>query len=172
MKKLITILLGILLISLTFLGGCIQTGQGSLVLQLTDAPDYDITEAIVNLSSIEVHFTIPGNNSSAGWYTVAEGPLTYDLIQLIDVKEIIAEEEMNAGIYTQIRLHVDSALVTINGTQYDLKIPSKTVKLVKAFFINESETTTLTLDFDVQKSIHKTGNDEYIMKPTITVIQE
>ena len=173
MKKIITILLGILLISLTLLGGCIQTGQGRLVLQLTDAPgDLDITEAIVNLSSIEVHFTIPGNNSTAGWYTIAEGPLTYDLIQLIDVKEIIAEEDMNAGIYTQIRLHVDSALVTINGTQYDLTIPSKTVKLVKAFFINESETTTLTLDFDVQKSIHQTGSDKYIMKPTITVIQE
>ena len=173
MKKLLTVGFSLLLISLTFLGGCIQTGEGRLILQITDAPgDLNITEAIVNLSSIEVHYVIPGNNSTAGWYTVAEGPLTYDLIQLLDVKEIIADEEMGAGIYTQIRLHVDSAQVTINGTQYDLTIPSKTVKLVKAFFINESETTTLTLDFDVQKSIHQTGSDKYIMNPTITVIQE
>jgi len=30
----------------------------------------------------------------------------------------------------------------------------------------------LTLDFDIHESVHKTGSDNYIMKPTIKVIQE
>ena len=36
---------------------------------------------------------------------------------------------------------------------------------------DESQTLILTLDFDVQKSVHQTGNDKYIFKPTIKVIQ-
>ena len=88
------------------------------------------------------------------------------------MKTFLGSQNLTAGIYTQIRLDVDEALVTINGTQYDLEIPSKTVKLVNNFRISENETTTLTLDFDIQESVHKTGNDKYIMRPTIRVIEE
>ena len=37
--------------------------------------------------------------------------------------------------------------------------------------IENNETLILTLDFDIQKSVHKTGNDKYIFKPTIKIIQ-
>jgi len=97
---------------------------------------------------------------------------TFDLIQLIDVKEVFDIEELSAGWYTQIRLIVERALVTIDGVEYDLYIPSKKVKLISPFEIVSNETTTLTLDFDVYKSIHKTGNDKYIMNPTIKIIYE
>jgi hypothetical protein len=69
-------------------------------------------------------------------------------------------------------LVVERALVTIDGIEYDLHIPSKKVKLISPFEIVENETTTLTLDFDVYESIHQTGNDKYIMNPTIKVIHE
>ena len=67
---------------------------------------------------------------------------------------------------------VESALVTIDGIEYDLDIPSKKVKLISPFEIVANETTTLTLDFDVYESIHQTGSDKYIMNPTIKVIHE
>ena len=67
---------------------------------------------------------------------------------------------------------LEKALVTIDGVQYDLEIPSKNVKIIKPWQINDGETLTLTLDFDVHESIHKTGNDKYIMKPVIKLIQE
>ncbi len=57
-------------------------------------------------------------------------------------------------------------------SQYDFEIPSKTVKLVHWFIIGPGDTTTLTLDFDVQESVHKIGNDRYILHPTKKVIQE
>ena len=66
----------------------------------------------------------------------------------------------------------DKALVTINGTEYNLTIPSKTIKLIKGFNIDVNKTTTLTLDFDAQKSIHSSAKDKYIMRPTIKVIQD
>ncbi len=67
---------------------------------------------------------------------------------------------------------MDKALVTIDGTEHDLKIPSKKIKLIKPFDITANQTTTITLDFDAQKSIHAAGKDKYIMRPTIKVIQE
>ena len=116
------------------------------------------------------------DDSNAGWETVVEESQTFDLLALQDVKEDLGLQELPVGIYTQIRLTIEKANITINNSgeieEYDLKIPSSKVKLIKAFYIYEEETTILTLDFDVNESVHKTGNDKYIMKPTIKVIQE
>jgi len=162
-----------IVIGATFFTGCTTTDVGTLQLKITDAPgDLNITEALVTISSIEAHIAAGGNNSSAGWITVISEPQQFDLILLENVTDVLGSEILDAGIYTQIRLNVDEALVTIDDVQYDLKIPSKTVKLVHQFIIGPDTTTTLILDFDVQESVHKTGNDKYIMQPTIKVIQE
>jgi hypothetical protein len=181
MKKGITLLIIILTGMSTIFSGCIQSGSGVLVLQITDAPsDLNISKALVNISNVQVHRADFGsddndsenNESDAGWFTIVNESQTFDLIQLIDVKEVFDEEELRAGWYTQIRLLVDRALVTIDGIEYDLHIPSKNVKLISPFEIIENETTTLTLDFDVYESIHQSGNDKYIMNPTIKIIHE
>ena len=114
--------------------------------------------------------------SDAGWYTIVEESQTFDLITLQDVKEELGLKNLTVGKYTQIRLTVEKAEITIDNDGeievHDLKIPSNKVKLIKPFWIYEDDTTILTLDFDVHESVHKTGNDKYIMKPTIKVIQE
>ena len=114
--------------------------------------------------------------SEAGWYTIVEESQTFDLIALQDVKEELGLKNLSVGKYTQIRLTVEKAEITINNSGdievHDLKIPSNKVKLIKSFWIYKDETTVLTLDFDVYESVHKTGSDKYIMKPTIKVIQE
>ena len=116
------------------------------------------------------------DDSTAGWYTIVEEPQTFDLIALQDVTDVLGEGELTAGKYTQIRLTVEKAEVTINNSGeievHDLKIPSNKVKLIKSFWIYEDEATVLTLDFDVYESVHKAGKDKYIMRPTIKVIQE
>jgi hypothetical protein len=143
------------------------------VLQITDKPgDLNISSALVTLSSIKVHKASAGNNSSIGWMMVVEGAQTFDLVQLRNVKELLGNTNLSIVQYTQIRLHIDDAQVTINGTDYDLQIPSENIKLVSGFWINESQTTTLTLDFDVNESVHRTGNDKYILQTTIKIIKE
>ena len=173
MKKILTTLIALILISIVSFSGCVQDGTGTLILQITDDPsDLNITSAIVTLSSVEVHLGAGGNNSSSGWYTIVEEQKSYDLVAIRDVKEFLGSENLSSGIYTQIRLHIDEARAIINGTEYNLSIPSSNIKLVSGFWINESQTTTLTLDFDVNESIHKTGNDKFIFQPTIRVIHE
>lgn len=174
MKKLLAIFGAVMLIFVGLLSGCITEGEGMLVLKITDAPsDLNISEALVTISSVEVHQAVGGdNNTSASWYTIVEEAQTFDLISLINVTDVLGSEELSAGVYTQIRLHVDQALVTIDGVQHNLSIPSAEVKLVSGFQILENETTTLILDFDIHESIHETGSGTYILRPTITVSQE
>ena len=174
MKKLL-LFAAIITIGITgFLSGCISEGTGTLLLQITDGPgDLNITEALVTLSQVRVHYAgINDSNISGEWITVVDETQTFDLIALQDVTDFLGEANLSAGWYTQIRLNVDKALVMIDGIQYDMEIPSKTIKLIKPWKIENDETLILTLDFDVQKSVHQTGNDKYIFKPTIKVIQE
>ena len=118
----------------------------------------------------------PAENESnqttgSGWFTVADQEQTFDLVQIKDVKEFLGSTELETGRYTQIRLKVSTATATIDGIPVDLKIPSGNVKLTKGFTIEANQTVTLTLDFDAQQSIHQAGN-QYIMRPTIKIIQE
>jgi hypothetical protein len=153
------------------MSGCVtyfpSTGTGELVLEITDQPSLNIEKADVTISNVKVHMAEAGNES--GWFTVVEEPQTFDLIAIKDAKEVLGESILETGIYTQIRLDVDSAKVTIDGEEHDLTIPSKTVKLVRSFEIRDGETTTLTLDFDAEKSVHQAG-ERYIMRPTIKVL--
>jgi hypothetical protein len=173
MKKLLIVAIVLIVGISGFLSGCISEGKGTLILQITDAPgDLNITEALVTISQIRVHFAgINDSNISGEWITIVEESQTFDLITLINATDFLGEANLSAGWYTQIRLNVDQALLTIDGEQHDMKIPSKTVKLIKPWKIDDNETLILTLDFDVQKSVHQTGNGKYIFRPTIKVIQ-
>jgi len=115
------------------------------------------------------------DNSTAGWYTIVNVSQTFDLISLQNVTDLLGEKNLSTGKYTQIRLIITEAIITINNSGkievHDLKIPSNKVKLIKPFLIYENEITVLILDFDVYESIHKTGKDKYIMRPMIKVIQ-
>jgi len=173
MKKIGIVLFGLFVLTSTFLSGCLSTETGTLTLKITDAPaDMNISEALVTISYVEVHIAAGGNNSTAEWVTVINESQQFDLIELENVTDILATRDLEVGIYTQIRLHIAEALVTIDDVQYNLEIPSKTVKLVNQFIIEPDETTTLILDFDIQESVHQTGSDKYILQPTIQVIEE
>lgn len=173
MNKIRIVVACMLVISASFFSGCVTTEKGMLTLKITDAPgELNISKALVTISYVEVHIASGGNNSSAEWITVINESQQFDLIQLENITDFLGNTTLDVGIYTQIRLHIAEALVTIDGEQYDLEIPSKTVKLVNQFIIEPGMTTTLILDFDIKDSVHKTGSNKYILQPTIRVIEE
>jgi hypothetical protein len=96
---------------------------------------------------------------------------TFDLITLQNVTDLLGSVNLSVGWYTQIRLYIESVVLTIDGVEYDCKIPSNTIKLIKPFSISANATTILTLDFDVNQSVHETGNGKYTFNPTIKIIQ-
>lgn len=176
MKKML--LLGVVLIvvgAVTFVSfsGCIQSGTGTLVFKITDAPSaLNITHANVTISQVQVHLSAGGgNNTTAGWYTVVNESKTFDLIALLNVTEFFGSANLSAGMYTQIRLTVDRCVITVNGTEYNCTVPSGAIKLIKPFTLKTNQTTTLTMDFNAQQSITEKGNHNYTFKPVIKVIQ-
>lgn len=174
MNKVI-ILFIILILGTSPFSGCIKKGTGMLLIMITDKPpELNISKALVTISSVGVHRTGLGNNkdndSSAGWIVIANESQTFDLILLQNLTDVLGEVNLSVGIYTQIRLYVEKALITIDGVEYDLKIPSKKIKIVSNFLIFEEETTVILLDFDVHKSVHRAGKDKYILKPNIKLI--
>ena len=164
---------------LLLLAGCsenttdnsLSAGDGRLKLYLTDAPaSYDAVN--VNVLRVEVHRS--GMDSTSGWSVIESQPATYDLIQLRNgAMAVMGDTSLPAGSYTQIRLILgEGCTVVVDGVPHDLSVPSGPqtgIKLNTPFVIEAGKLYELTLDFDADKSIHRTGNGQYKMSPVIRV---
>ncbi len=125
-----------------------STGRVSIMVK--DLPD-DWTHVNVTFSEVQIH-QADGNNS--GWHNLTIASETIDLAVLVNVSELLASANVGPGKYTQIRLVVDSVTGTMaNGTVVNFTVPSGELKTTHPFNVTAGHTTTLTLDFDLEKSI-------------------
>jgi len=190
MKKYFIILF--LLALAIFISGCIgilttpgddliAPGKGMLKIYLTDAPG-DYEEVNIIISKIEGH--IAGEDEES-WPILKEwdegDELEVDLKKLEDVSILLASLELVPNKYTQLRIFLmggdEDAWIVLEGSeeQIHLEIPSvyeTGIKLIHPFVIVEGEITKLTIDFDAEKSVVKTDNGEYKLKPVIKVTSE
>jgi len=151
----------------------------TVAFKLTDAPDTSgITNVKVTVSQIKVNESADAADGQGGsWKILTLNPAKeVDLLTLANgVTENLGELEISGGTQiNQIRFVVDSAKVSLdNGASYvNLSVPSNSVKIVNAFQVPLSGSISIVLDFDVSKSIVKTGNNLYILKPAIRSIVE
>ena len=174
MKKILLLGVVLIVVGVVTFSGCLQSGTGTLVFKITDAPSaLNITHANVTISQVQVHLSAgSGNNTTAGWYTVVNESKTFDLIALLNITEFFGSANLSTGMYTQIRLTVEKCVITVNGTEYHCTVPSGAIKLIKPFTLKANQTTILIMDFNVQKSITENGNQQYTFKPVIKVTQE
>jgi len=191
-KKFIVILVFLFLMIL--ISGCINIlptleddsiapGKGRLEIYLTDssgdnkANDSESYIAVnITIYKIQVHLAGEGEEDEGEWieWELFE-PTKYNLIELKDVFVLLSEGELTSGKYTQIRLFISEVSVLVEGgaSEKPVEIPSvyqTGLKLIHPFEIVDSEETVLTIDFDAEKSVVKTGNGEYKLKPVIKVI--
>ena len=162
------------------------TGKGTLKIYLTDAPG-DYKEVNINISRIEGHIAV--EDEEGYWEVLMEWPdgLEVDLIELEDVSILLASLELEPNKYTQLRLFLmggeGDAWLVLEGSEGPegptstelLEIPSvyqTGIKLNRPFEIVAGSITKLTIDFDAEKSVIKTGNGKYKMKPVIHVTSE
>jgi hypothetical protein len=126
-------------------------------------------------------------DGDGGWIVINDDEQTFDLLQLQDGKfDLLAQDDLTEGVYTQIRLKIadgndengdPKTYVKLAGddTKYPLIIPSglqSGLKLIHPFRIMADSITVLYLDFNAEKSLIKTGNGQYKLKPTIAVLYE
>ena len=153
-----------------FLSNCstsTDSKNGTLRILLTDAP--------ANYESVNVIFSEISAHIDSAWVNVMVDPTNIDLLQYSNGETfLLASEEIDPGHYTQIRLKIDSAYVTIDGMTHELSVPSATktgLKFGPQFTINEGSTYTLVIDFDANKSIKRNGQG-YSLQPHIRIIAQ
>jgi len=179
MKELLLVgLLSIVLVT----SGCVIPGTGGILqIKITDQAER-VSSLVLTISDVKVHAATNENLAQqsdgqetnetdlSGWMAVI-GAKTIDLVKVKGIKELLGETTLPEGKYTQIRLSVSSATATIDGVTQVLKIPSKSIKFIHPFEIQNNETTSLIIDFDADNAVIKAG-DKYILKPVVKIITE
>ncbi len=151
----------------------VNDGPGRLIVYLSDSPaSYD--SVVVCISRVEVHVS-GTDTTSASWFVINDSRRYFDLLELMNGASIVlGDTSLAPGHYTQIRLIIeDSCYIIDGGIKHNLAIPSGTqtgIKLIHSFDIESNLVYELLLDFDVDKSLVITGNEEYKLKPTIRVV--
>ena len=109
-----------------------------------------------------------GTDDDGGdWITIELDQQTVDLRAYVNISALLASGNISTGKYTQIRIVVDNVTgVMVDGTQVNFKVPSGALKINKPFTIDEDETTELTVDIDLSKSIVENPNG-WIFKPVL-----
>jgi hypothetical protein len=140
----------------------------------------DFVNLFIVVKKIEVHLAQQGDpnvnraniQKLSRWETLdLETPMTLNLLKIAEDESpiLVAVSELAAGRYTQIRLYIDRAYGEFaNEDLVEFEIPGNNdiVKVVKTFKIDAGEQTSLTLEFDPEKSVIKTGS-KYFLKPVI-----
>ena len=159
--------------------------KGTLKIYLTDAPG-DYSEVDIIISRIEGHIAGDGEGGEdkGSWEVLKDWPdgLAVNLIELKNVSILLGSEELATNKYTQLRIFLkEEATLVLEGEEGEdgptvpLEIPSSAntgIKLNRPFEIVAGSITKLTIDFDAEKSVIKTGNGKYKMKPVIHVTSE
>ena len=109
------------------------------------------------------------NNSKAQnkWILLSSAEQTFDLLQLMSTEALLADTEIPAGKYTQIRLEIISATAIIDGNEFEVNVPPNKLMLHGVFDAEDGSVIFMGLDFDIDKSLHATGNGQLILRPTI-----
>ena len=129
------------------------------------APQFD--QVLIEVQSIQVHRAQSGDD---GWVTIVEEPQTFDLLRIAEVRRLLGERLVEPGTYTKIRFTVSRATVVMAGREFDVKVPSESISLIRPFRIEEGKTTIILLDFNGERSLVVNGNDRYVLKPVVRVL--
>lgn len=163
--------------------------MGTLKVMVTDAPPRDtVTSIMVTASQLEIHKATPEQaeqqteddqtdeqqaQEEGDWITIdiPESARSFDLLKIKGVEELLAQSQIEAGKYTQVRLIIDKVEVALEGG--DLKpatVPSGKLKFVHPFDVVGGQTTTILFDFDADKSVNVTGKGKIMVRPVVKLL--
>ena len=152
-------------------------GTSRLSVYLTDAPAaYDA----VNIDVASVEIKSSDDASENGWQTLTLAKIgVYNVLDFRNGMEaLLGSVELPAGRVSQMRLKLGTNnSVVVNGTtlQMPLQTPSAQTSGLK-FNIHadlvEGVTYKVWIDFDAARSVVKTGNGTYILKPVVRTFTE
>ena len=162
---------------LVLLSGCvevqedIENGKVESKISFTeirvgDMPTEDFSHVNVTFSEIKLH------SNESGWVSIPLETTIVDLIYLHmnNLTEQLGIGEIGIGNYTKLWIVVDNAsgVLKETGETVFFDVPSDTLKIQHLFKFEEGN-NTITVDIDLDNSIHEYGNGElYKLLPVIS----
>ncbi|HYA02504.1 MAG TPA: DUF4382 domain-containing protein [Syntrophobacteria bacterium] len=154
------------------------TNAGTVSISVTDAkpklPD-NVKNVFITFDEVQVH------KAGGGWISlpvVAPAPHTIDLLQFSNgtTTQLVPPVRLESGKYTQVRIVVsDARLVTENGDEFQLIVPSGKLKTDKDFDfeVHGGGAVDLVVDFDLSQSIVVTGggSQKFMLKPVLHIVE-
>jgi hypothetical protein len=138
-----------------------------LTIKLTDAPSgYD---------AVNVEILYMEANMGNGWVEFpVENPGVYNLMEFNNGNTLllIGDTALTPGVMTELRLILGTNnTVVVDGISYELKTPSGQTSGYKIKMdqqpLEPGGLYRLIIDFDVNSSVHETGNGKYMLNPVI-----
>jgi hypothetical protein len=148
-----------------------QPDKAHVMVKLKDGPsEYD--HVYVDIQQVEI--TVEGH-AAVTITPVRTG--VYDLLKFRNgIDTLLAEADLPLGKISQMRLILGSNnSVVVNDTTYALNTPSAQesgLKLNLKETLEGGKTYTFWIDFDAGRSVIKTGNGSYILKPVMRAYSE
>ncbi len=145
------------------LGQASQEGRAVFIITDAAANMGEVTNIRVTIDSVQVL------SESTGWIKVSAEEHTYDLLKLKSegIQALLADYNLTPGVYRQMRLDISKVIVTDQLGNHTAKLPSGVLKIFGNLTVNANSTSTVKFDFIADKSLHITGNGQYIFAPVI-----
>ena len=151
-----------------------DSNRTRLQVFLTDDPG-PYQAVLIDVKDVQINYS---NDSTGNWQSLANVKQgQYDLLTLVNDKDtMLADADIKSGTIEQIRLVLGTEnFVKINGELIKLETPSAQQSGLKLNIhqnVVQGILYKVMLDFDASKSIHKTGNGKYMLKPVIRTTLE
>lgn len=160
-----------------------DTVTGTLRVQMTDAAPCGYDKVNVTVSKLRIHQSSIAGENDMGWSEIdIVPPRKIELSSLVNgTLHDLGQTVLPAGHYTQLRLlllpntpsqPMNNSVVPTGGTETALFTPSAVqsgLKLIHEFTVPADTMVDLVLDFDACRSVVRTGNGKYLLKPVISV---
>jgi hypothetical protein len=139
--------------------------EGNVAVYVRDAPGaWD--HVYVTFSAVDIH---ESGKANASWSQVFSGKATLDLVALRNLSQLLVGTRLAPGHFEQIRITVTDARGVIAGASVTISVVNGTLKIVQQFVVSSGKTTAITLDVNLNSSIH--GNSTgWVFTPVIGAI--
>ncbi|HEX9749786.1 MAG TPA: DUF4382 domain-containing protein [candidate division Zixibacteria bacterium] len=154
-----------------------QSDQGKVILMMHDAPVDNFTEVWLTVESVTMIGTQHDDDGTeASGEVVLSEAVRMDFLALDSVSRILASAQVDAGLYSKIRLRVsDPEFVRDDDSVYtddDIQLVANghvDLNPQGTIVVGSNALTVVSLDLDLDNSVqvNETGNERYILRPQI-----
>lgn len=146
-----------------------QANHNTLLLSITDPPYVPNGTQSLTIDYSSIQFYVKNNSSASGWIN-ASGSGSLDLLSLLNESEVIgsANIKTNTSI-SEVRLKIESAMIRIQGREYDVEIPNGTITT----YLNDSIRSKSEVLIDLSSTVSETYSTEnsssetFVMMPNV-----